>query len=288
MEAGVFLPLTIPGTPPEQIVEWARRAEARGFSSVAAIDRLVYGNYEPLLGLAAAAAVTSRVRLATGILIAPLRNTALLAKELATLDRLSADRLVVGLGLGGRTDDFTGAGLDSERRGRKLSAQIQEMRRIWSGEKRGMAGAIGPAPTHPQGPPLIVGGATEAALRRAARVGDGWIGGGGGPEAFRTNVARVRELWREGGRSGQPRFLSLAYYALGPKARFHAETFLRDYYAFAGPIAERLVSGAALDEAAIRQRLSSYQDAGCDELLFVPCASDIDQLERLADVVAAR
>jgi alkanesulfonate monooxygenase SsuD/methylene tetrahydromethanopterin reductase-like flavin-dependent oxidoreductase (luciferase family) len=285
METGLFLPLTIPGTKPETVLEWARRAEARGFSSVAAIDRLVYGNYEPLIGLTAAAAVTRRVRLVTGILIAPLRNTALLAKELATLDRLSTGRLVVGLGLGGRTDDFTGAGLGAERRGRQLSAQIQEMRRIWSGEKRGMAGAIGPAPAGPQGPPLIVGGASDAALKRAARYGDGWIGGGGGVDAFRASVTRVRELWREAGRAGQPRFLSLAYYALGPNARTYAETFLRDYYAFAGPMVERMINGAALDESAIRQRLSGYGDAGCDELLFVPCSAAIDQLERLADVV---
>ena len=146
------------------------------------IGRLVYPNYDDLIALAAAAAVTERIRLTTSILIAPLHaNTALLAKQAASLDRLSGGRLVLAVGLGGRDDDYEASGLPTTGRGRRLEELLEELKRIWSGEERGYAGAIGPTPAREGGPELIVGGHDEAALRRAARFGDGWIMGGGTP-----------------------------------------------------------------------------------------------------------
>ena len=111
MDVGIGLPTTIAGVNRDQVLEWARRAEARGFSSLGTIDRLVYDNYEPLIALAAAAAVTERIRLASTILIAPYRaNGALVAKQAASVDRLSNGRLVLGVAVGGREDDYVASG----------------------------------------------------------------------------------------------------------------------------------------------------------------------------------
>src|SRR4051795_7637666 len=132
MDVGIGLPATISGVEGPQLLEWARRAEARGFSSLGTIDRIVYGNYEPLIALAAAAAVTERIRLATTILIAPYRiNAALLAKQAASVDRLSDGRLVLGVAVGGREDDFEASGAEFHARGRRMDEMLEQCAAVW-------------------------------------------------------------------------------------------------------------------------------------------------------------
>src|ERR1700738_2422587 len=105
MHVGIGLPAGVPGASGQLIIAWARRADEGPFSSLGVIDRLLYGSYEPLTVLAAAAAVTRRVRLATTIVAGPLHNDALLAKVAASVDALSAGRLVLGLAVGARRED---------------------------------------------------------------------------------------------------------------------------------------------------------------------------------------
>src|SRR3954452_6409877 len=144
MDVGIGLPATIPGVQRDQLLEWARRADARGFSSLGTIDRIVYGNYEPLIALAAAAGVTERIRLATTIMIAPYRaNGALVAKQAASLDRVSGGRLTLGVAVGGREDDYEVSGVDFHERGRIMDEMLEQWQRIWRGEL-----GIGPEPVH--------------------------------------------------------------------------------------------------------------------------------------------
>jgi alkanesulfonate monooxygenase SsuD/methylene tetrahydromethanopterin reductase-like flavin-dependent oxidoreductase (luciferase family) len=133
---------------------------------------------------------------------------------------------VLAVGLGGRDDDYEASGLPTTGRGARLEELLEELKRIWSGEERGYAGAIGPTPTREGGPELIVGGHDEAALRRTARFGDGWIMGGGTPEMFAQLGGAVDQAWRAAGRSGKPRKLSLAYFALGPRVREQADSYM--------------------------------------------------------------
>jgi alkanesulfonate monooxygenase SsuD/methylene tetrahydromethanopterin reductase-like flavin-dependent oxidoreductase (luciferase family) len=286
MEVGIGLPTTIRGVERDQTLEWARRAEARGFSSLGTIDRIVYDNYDPLVALAAAAAVTARIRLATTILIAPYRaNGVLVAKQAASVDRLSGGRLVLGVAVGGREDDYVASGVDFHARGRIFDRMLQQWHDVWAGESYGTAGAVGPRP--PRGrPTLMVGGAVDAAFERAARYGDGWFMGGGSPDQFTERAAKARAAWEAAGREGAPRLMALAYFALGDRAEQAANDYLRDYYAFIGEYAGMIADSAAKDAATVSRYVQAFSDAGCDELILIPCDPDPDQVDLLADTVA--
>ena len=287
MEIGIGLPNTVPDTEGRTLVDWAVLAEEAGFSTLGTIGRLVFPNYEELIALSAAAAVTSRIRLTTGVLLAPLyENYALFAKQAASLDRLSGGRLVLGLGLGGRDDDFTASGLTTHGRGRALEEQLAVMKRVWSGADFGFAGGIGPEPVRPGGPEIILGGSTEASFERAARLADGWIMGGGTPDMFAQAAAGVDQAWVDAGRTDQPRKLTLAYFALGPDARAQADEYLGFYYGWLGDIAGMIAAGAAVSAEMVASYAAAFEAAGCDEIIFVPTASSLDQIALLADAVA--
>lgn len=286
MEIGIGLPSMIPGTDGARIIEWARAAEGLGFSSLGVIDRLVYGNAEPLVTLGAVAAVTARVKLMTSILLVPFRaNAALVAKQAATVNQLSGGRLVLGMAVGGYEDDYVASGVPFGERGRRFDDMLAEMTRIWAGERRGVAGAIGPAAGVDRSQ-IIFGGGGERARHRVARWGSGWIAGSRGVEAFRQGAHGVRQVWQEYGRQGRPRLLALPYFALGPRAREQAEAFLTDHYAIEGqPVAERIAAAALTDPAAIREAIAAYEQAGCDELMLFPCSADPEQVQLLAEAL---
>jgi alkanesulfonate monooxygenase SsuD/methylene tetrahydromethanopterin reductase-like flavin-dependent oxidoreductase (luciferase family) len=286
MDVGIGLPATIRGVERGQLLEWARRAEARGFSCLGTIDRIVYDNYDPLIALAAAAAVTERIRLATTILIAPYRaNGALVAKQAASIDRLSNGRLVLGVAVGGREDDYEASGVPFRERGRRFDRMLDEWQRIWAGESFGTAGAIGPRPPRDR-PTLVTGGTADAAFARAARYGDGWIMGGGTPDQFGQGAEKTRAAWKAAGRDDTPHLMSLAYFALGDRAEEAANAYLRDYYAFVGEYADMIAASAAKDAATVRRYVEGFAAAGCDELVIFPCDPDPGQVDLLAEAIA--
>lgn len=288
MEIGIGLPGTVAGVTGAQILDWARRAEHRRFSCLAVLDRLVYPNYEPLIELAAAAAVTDRIRLATTILIGPYRaNAALLGKQLATIHHLSNGRLLIGIAAGSREDDYAVSGVDFATRGRRFDAMLDELDLIWAEPGVGSSNPIsdiGPKPLNGR-PTLIFGGMAGAAFQRAASRGDGWILGGGTADQFRGGAQKLSAAWSEAGRDDAPRTMALAYFALGDDAPTKADAYLRHYYAWLGDAAASIAQGAATNAAAVRERVSSFAEAGCDELVFIPCDADPGQVDLLADAL---
>jgi alkanesulfonate monooxygenase SsuD/methylene tetrahydromethanopterin reductase-like flavin-dependent oxidoreductase (luciferase family) len=191
---------------------------------------------------------------------------------------------VLGLAPGGREDDFTASGAAFSGRGLRFEQILDELRRIWDGEPRGTAGAIGPTPLKGQ-PPIIIGGQVDKAFERAARHGEGWIAGGAPPEYFRPAAEQAKAAWSAHGRSGQPRLMALGYFALGPDAGRHASNYLRDYYAFLGPMAADIGEAALTDGSAVRGAVTAFAEAGADELILFPADPDPAQVDLLADAL---
>jgi alkanesulfonate monooxygenase SsuD/methylene tetrahydromethanopterin reductase-like flavin-dependent oxidoreductase (luciferase family) len=298
MRIGIGIPTLVPQENPGLLVEWARRADAAGFSSLSVLDRVVYPNPDPLVTLAVLAGVTTRIRLLTSVLLAPLRPAGLLAKEAATLDLLSGGRLTLGLGVGNREDDFTATPATFRNRGAHFEEQLATMKRIWAGGPAvDGAGPVGPAPARAGGPELLIGGRAPVALRRSARWGDGYvIGSVSNPEAARQTYEVVAEEWKALGRAGRPRFVGGLACAIGEEAARITMEEVQRYYAYQGgppgnapgrpgPAA---AAGARLlphTPAAIREQLAACEAAGVDEVLLRPGVFDPEQVDRLAAAV---
>lgn len=282
MRIGLGLPSTIPGTSAETVLEWARLADRGPFSSVGVFDRLVYDSLEPLTVLAAAAVVTTRVELVSAIVNAPLHSTAMLGKAAATIDALSRGRLVLGLAIGARDEDYEIAHVPHTDRGRRFSDQLADLRAQWEDER------IGPRPARTGGPPILVGGNSDETFARVARYVDGYIHGGGPPRAFARAADRARAAWTDVGRPGAPRLYAQGYFALGSDAAAEAGAdYLRHYYAFTGPFAERIAAGLLTTPQAVGQFVRGYEDAGCDELILFPGVAAAEQIERLTEALPA-
>jgi alkanesulfonate monooxygenase SsuD/methylene tetrahydromethanopterin reductase-like flavin-dependent oxidoreductase (luciferase family) len=286
MDVGIGLPATIPGTRGSLILDWAKRADSGPFSSLGIIDRLVYPNYESLITLAAAAAVTDRVRLMSTILIAPLRGAGVLAKQAASIDALSGGRLTLGLGVGAREDDFNAAPATFHDRARRFEEQLELMKRVWSGQPASdEVGPIGPPPARPGGPELLIGGYSPPAIRRVGRWGDGYMSGGGpDPEQVRQLFDPAEESWRAEGREGKPRLVAPLYYALGPNAERGGD-YIRDYYSYFGPAADDMARSIPSSPEAVEGFIRGFGEVGADEVICWPTVAELDQVDRLADLV---
>src|SRR5690242_3121360 len=157
MQIGIGLPNTL-DIPGPQLLDWARRAEERGFSTLATIDRIVYPNYDSLTALAAAGAVTSRIGLFTNILLAPVYSPPLLAKVTASVDAISGGRLTLGMGVGGRPDDFAALNRRFDRRGKLMDETLDLLHRAWAGEPvTGGDFPVGPAPAAGNRVSMLIG-----------------------------------------------------------------------------------------------------------------------------------
>jgi alkanesulfonate monooxygenase SsuD/methylene tetrahydromethanopterin reductase-like flavin-dependent oxidoreductase (luciferase family) len=283
MDIGIGLPNAVEGTSGDQIIEFARRAERRGFSSVGTLDRIVYDSHEPLVALGAAAAATERIRFTTAILVGPPRgNDVLLAKQAATVQSISAGRLTLGIAIGARDDDYEASGVPAGGKGERFEGQLETLRRVWSGDEFGYAGRVGPVVDPP---PVVLGGSSEHTFRRAAKYGDGWIMSAVGPDQFPAGAEATRKAWEAEGREGEPRLMSIGYYGLGPNAKADAERDLGHYYAWLGDEVAGMIAGSApTDEESVKQMIQAFEEVGCQELILFPVASDSEQVDLLADV----
>lgn len=288
MKLGIGLPNTLADQLDRKLLlDWARRAENAGFELLATIDKPNYDSWEPLVTLAAAAAVTERIKLATTILQLPNRNEVLVAKQSAVVDRISAGRLILGVAQGGRADDFEVFSAEFRGRAGRFERQVDRIREVWTNARSSdhEHGVLGPAPIQEPGPPIWAGALSPTAIQRAIGVADGFVFGAGGSAGLAEAVAEVRAGFAAVAKPNAS-IAGLAYVAIGNSAQQAldgAAHYLRRYYGRLWAEPEEIIHHGPADK--IASELAAYADAGLDTLIVFPQLPGMEQLELLARCV---
>lgn len=294
VQLGVSLAASWPlGLPePRQLIRLARRVEELGFASLWTGDHVVM--YSPILDslttLGAFAAVTERVTLGTGVYLLGLRQPVQAAKSFASLDFLSGGRLVFGVGVGGEiATEWQASGVPVNERGPRVDEGLRVMRALWAGAHVSHHGrfwsfddvSISPLPAQPGGPPIIVGGRSEAALRRAARH-DGWMGYLLTPERLAAGLATISALRAESGRSTPLIASHLLFSCIGPQSEAR-ETARRSLEARYRQPFDQLVDKYCLigTPEACRRRLADFVRAGVRHIILSPVCEVADYERQL-------
>lgn len=277
------------GTSRDRLLEWFSRVDNGPFHSIATGERVLWPQIEEHAFLAAAAAVTTRVRVVANIMIVPMHPPVLLAKRLASIDVISGGRFVLGVGAGGRPDDYRAAAAHMERRWQTIDDTVAAMRRIWNGEPPwDGADQVGPLPVQVGGPPIYTGASGPTALPRAARWADGWIGSMMmvEREAMGAEVRRHLAAWESAGRTERPYMINAVFYALGGNAKALLNDVTASYAGATSGTASPFGDLPLHNGDAIRRAVVDCEAAGFDELMFVPVSDDLAQLDLLEDALA--
>lgn len=288
MQVGMTLPVMEPDVDASTLETWTRRIDDGPFSSLCFGERMAFDNPHSLTLLGAVSAWTSRVRISTTVLVPQLHDPVSLAKALATADMLSGGRLSVGVGVGGREEDYRAAGAsESTRTMQQMADRVAVMRRVWAGEKVTEAvRPVGPRPVQDGGPEILVGTLGPKTIRHAAGWADGLAGFA--PEVDVRTIGRTfdqaRQAWQEADRT-PPRLTTSFWFAVGDEPRAQIRRHLHHYMnwiprEFVDAFAE--TAGFAGTVAELKDVLRRIEDLGADEVQLVPTSADLDQVERIA------
>lgn len=278
----------------ETLETWARVIDTGPFSSLCWGERIAFDNPHSMTLLGALAAWTDRVRLVTTVVVPQLHDPVMLAKALATGDMLCGGRLTVGLGVGGREEDYRAVGADpASQTMRAMADRVAVMRRVWAREKvTETVLPVGPTPTQSGGPRLLVGTIGPKTVRSAAQWADGLAG-----TTLDLDVDRQNELfdvartaWAEADKPA-PHLATSFWFAIGegdrPREQVHRH--LRRYMNWIpADIVDAMAptTGWAGGEQELLDVLQRFEDIGTDEIHLIPTSSDVDQVRRVADVVS--
>jgi len=292
MRIGMTLPTMRPDLDRGRFLQWCRRIDDGPYSSLAAGDRITYPNEEMFTALAAAATATESVEIIATVAVLPMRQEVLVAKTAATLDVLSGGRFTLGVGTGGRDEDYRSLGAQRERPVGRMNEQVGVLRRIWAGEPPfDGAAPVGPEPVQPGGPPLLVGALGPRSVLLAAEWADGLCGFDMGPvpETVAAAFDQARTAWSDAGR-GAPRLTTSFWFALGSGARDRLDAYVRSYlHIFGEEFAHAAADMCRVDsQDALAAALDDVAAAGADDCLLVPTTSDPAELDLVAEVLESR
>jgi alkanesulfonate monooxygenase SsuD/methylene tetrahydromethanopterin reductase-like flavin-dependent oxidoreductase (luciferase family) len=287
MRVGVWMPNAMPlGLERSFFLEWVRLANQAGFDTLSTLDRPNYDMWDPLVSLAAAAAVTERTRLATTTLPLPNRNEVLVAKQAAVIDRLSGGRLTLGVSLGSRPDDYQVFGATLAHRVTRFRRQLATIRRVWAEARQsdGEHGVLGPPPIQDPGPPIWIGALSGRARQRAVELADGFIFGGAA--RLSTIGPSIQSMRPQVAEHGKTRFSfnAVAYIAIGGEREFaEAVAHHQRYYPVLPVPAEQAIHHGPINK--IKDTVAEYAASGLDLLVLMPEVRSLQQLELLSEHV---
>lgn len=289
MEIGLGLPPSVPLLKGETVLEWAIWADGGPFSSLAIPGRLSQPKADPVVPLVAVAGATVRIRLIATIMAEPLQNPAVLGNQAAaSLDALSGARLTLGLVIGTGGDENRTDLVHTCGRSIHFDRQLAAVKRILYGEPPIDEGALSPPSVAKGYPEFLIGaGAVPKAIGRVSHWADGFItaAGTGDTVSARQAYRDVEAAWVAAGRPGRPRFVGGMYFALGPNASNMAASHLDRYYAPFGLVGDHLAKTIPSTDQGVRAAVQAFTDIGMDELVLWPCIPELNQPERLAQLV---
>ncbi len=285
------LPTMIAGVDRASTLEWCRRIEAGPWSTLAIGERIAYPNQELWVTLSAAAALTERPRIMATVVVLPMHSAVDVAKKAATLDVLSGGRFVLGVGVGGRDEDYRSLERPFGHRHQRMDDQVRLMQRVWAGDAPfDDVHPVGPPPVQAGGPPVYSGALGPKSIARSAH----WAAGISGflldplGEDVAGTLRQIEQAWVDAGRTEPPRHVTSFWYALGDDAESRLHAYARRYLGiFGDEIAEAMAASCtASSPSALRDAVGRLDEAGCDELLLVPTTTDPAELDRTLDALA--
>jgi probable F420-dependent oxidoreductase len=295
VQIGFTVPGMAPDVSPATVAEFARGAEAAGAHSVWVTDRIMDRTPDPFVMLGAIAALTTRVRIGTSVLLGSLRPPMLVAKSTASIDWLSNGRLILGLGVGSRSEDFEATGTPIRERGRRMDELIQVLKLAWRGEPIAFegrhqslsVGRLGRLPVQAGGPPLWFGGRADAVLRRVAAVGDGYIGStSSGVRGFSAAWSTIQRYAAEAGRDpSRITPAALIHFSLDSD-RERAQAAMREYLTQSyGPERAKELGNMVGNADDLRRGLDEYAQVGVQVLILSSVSADVTHLDRFCQEV---
>lgn len=294
MKIGVCLPYMKAGLTREDYLAWFKAIDDAPFHALSCGERVHGPTYDMRVILAAAAMATTRVEITPTLYVLPMHSATRVAKEVATLDILSAGRVnSIALGYGGRPKDYEAVGARFEGRYGRMDRQVEEMRKVWRGEEIVAGGGmIGPAMQRPNGPRLLAGAMGPKSIERCAQWADGlyaWSGNGEKEELGRT-FAMADAAWQRAGREQTPYRMGGFWYTLADNGQQKLYDYVYEYLAIAGAdIATMMAQSVHRSSAdAVREALDNAEAAGCEELFVVPATAGLEEIDRLCEILARR
>lgn len=295
MKIGMTLPVTEPGWSRDILVQWAQKIDRGPYSSLALGERTCFPSPELMTTLAACAVLTDRVDLVTTVIVLPTHQPVVLAKQLATVDVFSEGRLIVGVGTGGREEDYWASGTElSQKRIAVMEEHVATLRKVWAGENvvEGALRPVEPFPIQQPGPQIIAGVMGPKGLASAAKWSEGISGMSMTGRVDEVNAAfdQAKQAWKNAGKTEQPLLNTAFWFAIGDNADQQIETHLRRYFNWVDPAARDAMvkhGGFRGSAAEFKDRLKAFADTEADELLLIPTSIDPEEADRAAEVIAS-